>query len=276
MSIAPEGRPMPTLSRIAVHPIKALDPVDMDRAAITDSGGLENDRAYAIVDDRGYVNGKRTATVHRLRADVDRDATRVTLESPERGPREFHLDDDREQLENWLSEYFGNPVTLKQGPGGTQTDGAVYGDGSQTGPTLTSEATLREVASWYDGIDAGEMRLRLRPNLVVAGVAPFWEDRLLADGGRQLQIGDVTLEAVKPLPRCVVPTRHPHTGVEYEGFGETFRERREATLPEGVDRAVFGDDLFKLTTLLRVPESDRGGRIETGAEVRVVDREPGN
>jgi len=267
---------MPTLSRIAVHPVKALDPVDTDRAAITDSGGLESDRAYAIVDEHGYVNGKRTAKVHRLRADVDRDATRVTLQSPEREPCEFHLDDDREQLEAWLSEYFEHPVTLNRGPGGTQTDGAVYGDGSQTGPTLTSEATLREVASWYDGIDAGEMRLRLRPNLVVAGVEPFWEDGLLGEGGRQLQIGDVSLEAVKPLPRCVVPTRDPHTGEEYEGFRETFLEEREGTLPGGVDRAVFGDDLFKLTTLLRVPESDRGGRIETGAEVRVVDREAGN
>lgn len=264
---------MPTLSRIAIHPIKALDPVDLDCVSITAVGGLAGDRAYAIVDESGdYVNGKRTVDVHWLRADVDLDANRVTLQVRGDGPaRAFHLDRDREALEAWLSEYFRMSVTLEERPGGTQTDSAVYGDGTRTGPTLVGAATLREVASWYDGIDPAEMRLRLRPNLVVEGVPPFWEDKLVADGGRRFRIGDVTLEGIEPIPRCVVPTRDPHTGEVYDGFRETFVERREATLPEWADRDAFEGNLYRLMAVTRIPRAERDGELRVGDGVRLVD-----
>lgn len=264
---------MPTLSQIAVHPVKALDPVARDSASVTAVGGLDGDRRYAIVaEDGGYVNGKRTAAVHRLRSAVDLDANRITLrvEGSER-EREFHLDRDREALAAWLSDYFGTRVSLSEGQGGTQTDSAVYGDGTKTGPTLVSEATLREVASWYEGIDAEELRLRMRPNLVVEGVPAFWEDRLVADGGRRVRVGDVTLEGVDPVPRCVVPTRHPHTGEVTDRFRETFLERREETLPEWADPAAFDDGFYKLMVIARIPESERDGELTVGDTVRLVD-----
>jgi len=263
---------MPTLSQIAVHPVKALDPVSLDQASITDVGGLAGDRVYAIVDTDGdYVNGKRTATVHRLRADVDLETNRIALGPRDDGPeREFHLDRDRVALERWLSEFFGVEVELEVAQGGSQTDSAVYGDGSKTGPTLISEATLREVASWYDGVGPEEMRLRMRPNLVVEGVPAFWEDRLVAGDGRQLRIGDVTLEGVDPVPRCVVPTRDPHTGEVTDGFQETFVERREATVSDWADRSAFEDTLFKLMAVARILEPERDGVLRVGDEVELL------
>jgi hypothetical protein len=261
---------MPTLSRIAVHPIKALDPVEPASVSITAVGGLAGDRIHAIVDgDGNYLNGKRTDAVNRLRADVDLDANRVTLGPRGEEAREFHLDDDRDAIEAWLSDYFGLAVSLEAGLGGELTDSAVYGDGTRTGPTLISEATLRTVASWYDGVDPAEMRLRMRPNLVVEGVPAFWEDRLVAGRGRRFTVGDVTLEGIKPVPRCVVPTRDPHTGEETPGFRETFVQRREATLPDWVDRSDFPDGLFSLMVIARVPESERDGTLSVGDELRV-------
>lgn len=264
---------MPTLSQIAVHPVKALDPVSRDRAAITAVGGLAGDREYAIVaEDGGYVNGKRTAAVHRLRADVDLETNRIELGVEGEGTdRTFHLDRDRAALEAWLSDYFDLAVSLEVGPGGSQTDSAVYGDGSKTGPTLISAATLREVASWYDGVDPAELRLRMRPNLVVEGVPAFWEDRLVVDGGRRLRVGDVTLEGVDPVPRCVVPTRHPRTGEVTEGFRETFVERRAETLPGWVDESDLGGDLFKLMAITRVPADERDGELAVGDPVSLAD-----
>lgn len=286
---------MAKLSRIAVHPIKSLDPVDFDRASITEVGGLEGDRAYAMVDAEGaYVNGKRTADVHRLEADVDLAADRVTLRdradvsargntadrentgalgdtAPQKntGPREYHLDRDRAAVEARLSEHFGVEITLEAGPGGSRTDGVVYGDSSRAGPTLISEATLREVASWYDGIEPGEMRLRLRPNLVVEGVPAFWEDRL-ATGSEGVRIGDTTLEGVGLVPRCVVPARDPRTGEVDEDFEETFRERRAETLPEWIDREDFDGDLYKVMALTRIPVGNRDGELAVGDEVRLL------
>ncbi|WP_313692463.1 MOSC domain-containing protein [Halorarum halobium] len=262
---------MKTLSTIAVHPIKALDPLERGRTGISRIGGLEHDRKYAIVDDNGdYVNGKSTSRVHRIRSEYDAEAETVTLSSSDSAAREFHLDRDREALESWFGSYFDTPVSLRSELGGALTDGAVYGDGTETGPTLVSRATLREVASWFDGISPAEMRLRLRPNLVVDGVPPFWEDRLTAGDGTGIRIGDVRLEGTEPVPRCVVPTRDPHTGERHDGFRTTLVENREETLPSWAPRDQF-DHFFKLMVGTRVPAEERTGELRVGDPVTVVD-----
>jgi uncharacterized protein YcbX len=281
---APETTPR--LAHIAVYPVKALAPVALDRVTITDIGGLDNDRAYAMVTGDGeYLNGKRTDAVHRIRSAVDIDRRQITLgvehgtrsradagtgEGESHETQEFHLDDERAGIEGWLSAYFGQPVTLEVGTGGSLTDGVVYGDEDRTGPTLTSAATLRTVASWYDGIDAREMRLRLRPNLVVEGVPAFWEDRLVFDGDGTVQIGDTRLVGTHPVPRCVVPARDPHTGETDDDFRETFIKRREATLPEWVDRGAFDGTLYSVTVGTRIPERERDGELQVGSEVQRV------
>lgn len=265
---------MPTLSHVAVHPIKGLDPVSLDSVGITDVGGLAGDRAYAFVCDAGYVNGKRTAAVHRLRADVDL-PDRVTLRREGRATEHrFHLEEDREALERWVSEYFGTDVSLEVGSGGSQTDGVVYGSADRTGPTLVSRATLREVAGWFDGVGPDEMRRRLRPNLVVEGVPAFWEDNLVADGGRRVRIGEVSLEGTRPIPRCIVPARDPRTGEEYPGFRETFVEKRERTLPGWTDRATLDGNMYTLTVGTHISEPERDGELRVGDEVELVDTRP--
>lgn len=263
---------MATLSQIAVYPIKALDPVECDCVAISAVGGLADDRVYAITDETGeYVNGKRTADVHPLEADIDLDTKRVVLDvHGDDAPQEFHLDDDREELETWLSDYFNSNVELKTRPGGAQTDSAVIAD-TVKGPTIISRATLCEVASWYDGIDPTEMRLRLRPNLVVEGVPAFWEDKLVANGGRRVHIGDVTLEGNHPIPRCVVPTRNPHTGEAYEGFQKTFIKKREETLPGWADRDTFDGNFYKVMIGTRIPETEHDGELTVGDKIRLAE-----
>ena len=57
------------LANIRLHPIKALDPVQVKEARIGPGGGLELDRAWALYSADGErVNGKRTAAVHLIRA----------------------------------------------------------------------------------------------------------------------------------------------------------------------------------------------------------------
>lgn len=277
--------PDATLSHIAVHPVKALDAVERDRVDVTPGGGLADDRVYAMYDEEGYVNGRRTAAVHSLAASFDRDVETVRLTAPDRPTETFHLENDRTALDAWLGESLGMDVTLRGGPSGEQTDRAIYGDGSQTGPTLVSAATLRELASWYDGIDPAGMRRRLRPNLVVAGVEPFWEEQLLgslaaavyADGGPDsdggdlptVRIGDVVLEGVEPIPRCVVPTRDPDTGEEYDGFRETFIERRAETMPPWSDEATLAGNLYSATVGTHIPVDERDGTLVVGDPVEL-------
>jgi hypothetical protein len=276
-----------TLTHISVHPVKALDAVDLDRVEITPGGGIADDRVYGLYDEEGHVNGRRTAAVHSVTASFDRDAGTVELSAPDRAARSFDLEADREALAAWLGDHLDLDVELRGGDSGQQSDRAIYGDGSQTGPTLVSAATVRELASWYDGIDPVEMRRRLRPNLVVEGVEAFWEERLLgsferavyADGGAgdgagdlpRVRIGDVVLEGVEPIPRCAVPTQDPDTGEVYDGFRETFVERRAETMPPWADEATLAGNLYSATVGTRIPEGERDGALAVGDPVELLD-----
>lgn len=48
---------------------------------------------------------------------------------------------------------------------------------------------------------------RFRPNLIVAGSAPYAED-----GWRRIRIGDIEFRVVKPCSRCIIPTINPLNG----------------------------------------------------------------
>lgn len=255
---------MSSLSRIVIYPIKSLDPVTIEEARITDDGGVAGDRSFAIVDSAGrFVNGKRTADVHRVRTDVDLEDREIAIGVKGQASTDrFHLDDDRDDLDAWLSAFFGEPVRL------VSTDGPNMTDRSDPGPTLVSAATLETVASWFPGIDAEGMRRRLRPNLVVDGVPAFWEDRLVGGSGGRVRIGDVVLEGCSPIPRCVVPSRDPDTGEEYAAFRETFVRKREESFPDHVDADAF-DHYFAVTVGTHAPPASRNATFQVGDRVAI-------
>ena len=254
---------MARLSRIAIHPIKSLDQHVRDRVTITEHGGLEGDREYAMVDDDGeFVNGKRTAAVHGLEASVDPAGSVTFGGRGDRSSRTFDLSGDNAAINDFLTDYFEFPVRLRR------TDGPAMTDIGDPGPTVIAQATLDTVADWFPGIDAAEMTRRLRPNLVVHGVEPFWADRVAM--GTAIRIGDVRLEGVKPVPRCVVPTRQPETGETYDGFRETFIRNRKATFPDWADESAF-PGYFALMAATHAPAEARGQSISVGARVSLID-----
>ena len=268
---------MAHLDRILVYPIKSLDGLFVDGADLVTNGGLEWDRRYAILDEEGrYVNGKREPSIHRIQTRFDLERGTVTVGERTSGKsaghrsgagQTFHLDVDRRSIEEWLTDFFGYSVEIVR-----EDDGGFPDDTNESGPTVVATATLETVADWFDGIDADEMRRRLRANLEIGGVEPFWEDRLYDEPGGVVpfDVGQIRLTGVSPCQRCVVPTRDPGTGEVTEGFRETFVERREATLPTWANDAWF-DHYFRLMVNTRAPESSWGSRIEVGDGVSVFD-----
>ncbi|KTG08379.1 molybdenum cofactor biosysynthesis protein [Haloprofundus marisrubri] len=263
---------MATLRRIFVHPIKSLDPQRVDAATLVENGGLDGDREFALFDADGrYVNGKRNRDTHRLRSVVDFESETVRLDPPAENARTFEL--ESEELTEWLSSYFGEPVTLERDRTGGFPD-----DTDASGPTVISTATIRELASWFPDIDAESMRRRLRPNLEIDGVPAFWEDRLFSSRNEVVEftIGDadgdnerkITFEGINPCQRCVVPSRDPDTGAEYDGFRERFIEKREETMPEWSGGDWF-DHQFRVMVNTRVDESDWGETLSVGDEVEI-------
>ncbi|ELZ93020.1 hypothetical protein C440_11991 [Haloferax mucosum ATCC BAA-1512] len=252
------------LDRIAIYPVKSLDPEFVERAEIVENGGLRGDREYAIFDEDGnYVNGKRERAVHRIRSSVALEAGTVRLSAPEMD--EYH--GPIGEADGWLSEYFGYPVELRR-----DRDGGFPDDTDASGPTVISTATIETVASWFDGIDTDEMRRRLRPNLELDAPDAFWEDHLFDQRETTVEFSFETtaFEGVNPCQRCVVPTRNPDTGEETPGFRETFVTKRRETLPEWSGGDWFNHD-FRLMVNTAVPESSWGDALSVGDSVSVGD-----
>ena len=262
-----------TVERISIYPIKSLDGRSVDRVEVVTNGGLAGDREYALFDSDGdYVNGKHDRQVHPIRAGYDGDGARaesVTLSTPEQDATRFDLgavdDDTPVPIVDWLSEWFGYPVTLNR-----NREGGFPDDTTAAGPTIISEATIETVAGWFDDVDSEGMRRRLRPNIVLGGVPAFWEDHLFADRNSRVRfaIGDAEFLGVNPCQRCVVPSRDPDTGDEIGDFNKTFIEQRRATMPEWSGGDWF-DHEFRLMVNTAVPEASWGETIAVGDELTV-------
>jgi uncharacterized protein YcbX len=227
------------VSRITIYPIKSLDGIDVESAQVLANGALENDRRFALVDADGkYVNGKRTTAVHHIRAkfNLEHMTVRFNDTAHSNNPVEFSLLDEVVQAGEWLSNAVGITCRL--------TENATTGfpdDTDSPGPTLVSTATLSEVAGWFPGLSLDETRPRFRANLEIAGVEPFWEDRLIGPTGTAIpfHIGDIRWLGMNPCQRCVVPTRGALTAATISGFQKTFAHNREQHLPTWAPRERF-------------------------------------
>jgi uncharacterized protein YcbX len=228
----------PYLARIDIYPLKSFDGATVDTIAVLASGALQGDRAFTLMDTAGkFVNGKRFASVHRVRSRFSDDLSQISVwvEKPTTTATPFHLTEQTADFEQWCSDYFGQPVTLQH-----NGDMGFPDDTDSPGPTVISTATLQTVADWY-GLSLAETRRRFRSNLEIDGVPAFWEDRLFSESGEPVpfQIGAVTFLGINPCQRCVVPTRDPQTGDATQRFQKIFNEQRAATLPAEVARSRF-------------------------------------
>ncbi|NER85179.1 MAG: MOSC domain-containing protein, partial [Leptolyngbya sp. SIO1D8] len=155
----------PCLVRIDLYPIKSLDGVTVQAATLLPSGALQHDRAFALFDQAGkYVNGKRNAKIHRVRSHFSEDCSVVTVRAKDaHDSATFHLPQEQPALAAWFSDYFQQPIMLKQ-----NTEMGFPDDSDSPGPTVISTATLQTVADWF-GISLLDARRRFRTNLEIDG-----------------------------------------------------------------------------------------------------------
>ncbi len=265
---------MPILSRITLYPIKGFPGVDLPQARLTSAGALLHDRAYALVDSEGgFINGKRKPRVHTLRATLtfEGEALRVTLDTAQ-GMQVFRLTEstahaqERQKLEAWLSDWFGEPVRFIHQPAGGFPD-----DPSAPGPTIVSRASIQAVASWFPQLDAHRLGERFRSNLELDDCAAFWEDRVFGAAGDEVgfRIGESSFAGTNPCKRCVVPSRDPSSGEVTDGFQRRFVERRQQTLPAWAERSQF-DTFYRLAVNTRAAGDLSGCVIRVGDPVALT------
>jgi uncharacterized protein YcbX len=254
------------LGRIQIFPIKSLDGLFVEQVQITPGGILENDRSYAIFDKDGrVVNGKRTASVHQLRCAFDAGIKEVRLWQQGGLPAaQFQLDAPN-RIEKWLGDFFGFAVTLKHEPQKGFPD-----DRTAFGPTITSEASLREIQKWFSELTLESLRRRFRTNLELAGGEPFCEDRLFGtpDELKPFQIGAVRFSGHNPCQRCIVPTRDPDSGETVVNFQKKFMEWRRQLLP-GWSNAQHFNHFYRFAVNTSIAPGEAGKRLRIGDAVEV-------
>ena len=255
----------PRLALIQLHPIKALDPVRVHEARIGPGGGLTFDRTWALYSDDGqWVNGKRTAAVHLIRAAYAPDVSSVTLSVPgdsrKTPSKSFSFPDDTTPAAEWFSDFFEQHITVRYSPEGFPDDTIA------NGPTIVSTASLETVGDLFSGLDVDEARRRFRTTLEIEGVPAFWEDQLFGKDERsavRFRIGEVHVEGSNPCARCPVPPRDPQTGAELIGFQKCFSEFRRANLPSWSPAERF-DHFYRFATNTRVASSEFGKILRLG------------
>ncbi len=257
------------VSRIMVYPVKSLDGQAIDAVNVLQSGALAFDRRWAMFDPaERYVNGKRYASVHRIRSRIDLTQQTISLcadHAP--GPNDcvFSFNEDRKKIEKWLSDFFSFAVTLKE-----NTTTGFPDDEVALGPTIISVATMNEIAQWFE-LPIDEVRARFRTNIEIDGVPPFWEDRLFGSNETSVKfiIGEVNFDGVGPSDRCVVPARSSQSGAMDAQFVQRFRERRKSTMPDWVERSRF-KSFYQLAINTKVSVNPDLKLIKIGDFLRIL------
>ncbi len=255
----------PRLANIRLHPIKALDPLHLKEARIGPGGGLEFDRAWALYSADGqWVNGKRTAAVHLIRAGFAPDISSATLSVPGDGrkipTKTFDFPRDTEAASKWFSNFFEQPITVRHSPEGFPDDNIA------NGPTIISTASLQAVCDLFSGMDLEEARQRFRTTLEIEGVPAFWEDQLFGEEERsavRFRIGEVNFEGSNPCARCPVPPRDPRTGEIIPGFQKIFSDYRRSHISAWCPEPRF-DHYYRFATNTRVASSEAGKVLRVG------------
>lgn len=256
---------MARLARVTIYPLKSSPGFSTSQAVFLPTGAIEQDRRFALVDSAGQIlTAKRLPAFHRLPVAIDPTTRTCRFGTSEETARTIHLDSDRAEIEQRLSEHLEVACRLVE-----NTENGFPDDLDSSGPTLVSTATLEMVASWFPSLTVDEVRRRFRANLEVEDVPPFWEDSLLSATGQggTIRLGDVVLEVTSPCQRCAVPSRDSHTGEPTAMFQKTFAARREATLPASVPRERF-NHFYRLTANTRMV-SRGSGIVDVGTEVTV-------
>ena len=265
---------LPRLSALHVYPLKSAGGIAVPTVRV-DESGLEHDRRWMVVDERGrFVTQRSHPRMALLRTALGEAALTVTAPGSE--PLALSLEEPQGDVEliavwdkprdavscgadaaAWMSDYLETPcrVVRSVSPAGV--------------PPLGPRGTVR--AGFADGfpallVSAGSLedlnrRLaeplpmnRFRPNLVVDGVAPYAED-----GWRSVRVGGVRVVSRKPCYRCAITTTDQETGERGVEPLRTLAGYRRA--PDG--EVAFGVNVgFEAPAVLRV-----GDRVEV---------EPGN
>jgi len=256
------------VSRIRIYPIKSLDPVELQEAEVG-VHSLRYDREFAMLThDERFMNGKRSGRVNELKAAFDLPNYTVTFSERSGGSAHtFHLLNDQPEAEKFLSDFFGEPITLIQ-----NLEGQLMDIPTASSVTILSEASLQALHEDFPDRTLEDVRLRFRATIELGGVEPYWEENLVGKPGvgMRIQVGDVEMIGVSPRARCNVPPRDPLTGITDKTFVKRMMKSREKTLPQNSHIPAYGS-LYHLTINTYIPNNQKGKWLRVGDKLKMME-----
>jgi uncharacterized protein YcbX len=211
---------MATVERIATTPVKGLGLLQAEEVMLG-VGGVASNRRFYLVDGRGRLfTGARCGPLVQIRPAYDVESERLRLEFPNGQVVDGTVELGRSvstdfwgkrqvlgrvvvgPLAEALSAYAGRRLRLVK----TDQPGGGY---DVHVATVVSQASVDELGR-RAGTTGDPDGRRFRMLFTLAGCEPHEEDAWI---GRRIEIGEAVVRIPGPVPRCVVTTQDPETGI---------------------------------------------------------------
>lgn len=209
------------VATISRYPIKSHGREQIDTVKLSEGQTMPWDRVWAVTHEatkfdpaspgwahcRNFMIGARTPGLAGIWARLDENAARITLRHKDLGEITFCPDvtDDVAAFLAWVKPLCpadrSSPVGIVSAPGRGMTDSPF------ASISIMNSASHAAVA---DALGAPLELERWRANIFLDGAAAWAEHDWL---GRNIRIGDATLQVRERIRRCTVTNTNPHTGV---------------------------------------------------------------
>lgn len=241
---------MRTVSRLSIAPVKSMELHHPDRIRL-EAWGARGDRSLYLVDRDGRLfTGTKLGPLVRVGVELDEDggALRLTLPDGETAEGSIHADGG----ERVVTDFYGREIagTVVQGPWAealSRFAGAPLrlvrpdrrGGATDVWPvSLLSTASAEELARRSGRPEPRDSR-RFRMLIEVDGCEPHEEDTWI---GARVRVGGSLIGIPGAIPRCVITTQDPSTGLrDFPTLKEIKRYR--GVVDQSIQFGVYGEVL---------------------------------
>ena len=259
-----------SIARLFVYPVKSCAGIEVQEALLTDTG-LDLDRAWMVVDANGlFLTQRALPRMALIRPQLK--SEEMVLRAP--GMLALHVAIDAVEAPitvtvwrdtvpawdmgpvaaQWFSDFLGQPCRLVRFDPEQRRLSSMDWTGGVEAPNqfadgfpvlIASEASVQELNRRLQAGGHATVGIeRFRPNVVLAGVEPYDEDRVdlvRVEGGAE---GELHLQPVKPCARCPIPDIDPATAESSPAVGDTLRTYRQ-------DKRLDGAITFGMNAIVR-------------------------
>jgi uncharacterized protein YcbX len=216
---------------IFIYPIKSLGGIRLSEALVKEKG-FQHDRRWMLVDEQGlFISQRDHPQLALLSVELCENDLTVFVRTEKTNSIKIPLElangpeilvtiwDDQvlakvvdPEIGRWFSDYLGIEVNLVVMPESSHRkvdqryavngESVSFADGMPY--LLIGQESLNDLNS---RLERPVPMDRFRPNIVFSGGSPFLEDSL-----REIKIGEVEFQIVKPCARCIMTTVDQETG----------------------------------------------------------------